>query len=377
MKILLLIHEFPPIGGGGGKIALDTARELVRRGHRVHAITPSFRGLPLRSNVDGIRITRLPSFRRQLYAADLLAMSSYLAVGFLTGLWSIWHEHPDLIHVHFAVPAGALAWSLSKVTGVPYVLTTHLGDVPGGVPEKTDRWFQWVYPFTPRIWRDAAQVTAVSESTRQLALKRYPRAIQVIPNGISLEDIPVQNVWSHCPPQIAFAGRLVPQKNPIEVVRILSRLKDLEWACTIMGDGPLEGAMRAEIRAHGLERRITMTGWLETGEVSSRLAQSDILFMPSLSEGLPMAALQAVGVGLALVVSRVGGLAEIVKDGTNGFLLEPGDSQGFEACLRRLLSTPEMLRAMRQASLIKSREFDIGRVADEYIRVFEQTISRK
>ena len=60
---------------------------------------------------------------------------------------------PDLIHVHFAVPAGALAWILRRLTGIPYVLTAHLGDVPGGVPEKTGRWFRWIYPFTPPIWK--------------------------------------------------------------------------------------------------------------------------------------------------------------------------------------------------------------------------------
>src|SRR5271157_2784765 len=122
MKILILIHEFPPIGGGGGKIALDLARVLARRGHDVSVITSYFKDLALEGNVDGVQVTRLPSFRRQMYAADLLAMSSYLVVGLWVGLWRIWHDHPDLIHVHFAVPAGALAWLLSKLTGVPYVL---------------------------------------------------------------------------------------------------------------------------------------------------------------------------------------------------------------------------------------------------------------
>ncbi|HUI88740.1 MAG TPA: glycosyltransferase family 4 protein [Anaerolineales bacterium] len=374
MKILILIHEFPPVGGGGGKIALDIARALARRGHAVHVITPYFKGLPLHSMLDDVRITRLPSFRRELYMADLLAMSSYLVIGFLAGLWRIWRDRPDLIHVHFAVPAGALAWLLSRLTGVPYVLTTHLGDVPGGVPEKTDRWFQWIYPLTPRIWHDAARVTAVSESTQQLALTNYLVDIQVIPNGINLRDIPRQNVWSHQPPRIAFAGRLVPQKNPIGIIRILSGLKDLEWTCILMGAGPLEYEVREEIAARGLGPRISMTGWLETPEVIKRLAESDILFMPSRSEGLPMVGLQSLAVGLALVVSRVGGLANLVEEGRNGFLCAPADYYGFAARLRRLLSEPEMLQTMRRASLKKSKQFDLDKVVDQYIQVFEQAI---
>ena len=374
MKILILIHEFPPVGAGGGKIALDIARALVRRGHEVHVITSYFKGLPLKSNADGIQITRLPSFRRQMYAADLLAMSSYLAVGLLVGLWRIWHDHPDLIHVHFAVPAGALAWLLSKLTGVPYVLTVHLGDVPGGVPEKTDRWFRWVYPFTPRIWQEAVHITAVSETTRQLALKHYPMGIQVIPNGINLKDVPLQANWNHHPPQIVFAGRLVPQKNPVGIIRILSQLKDLEWKCTIIGDGLLENAIRDEVKVWNLESRVTMLGWLDTYHVIMNLADSDILFMPSKSEGFPMVGLQSLAVGLAVVASRLGGFVDMVEDGKNGFLHDPNDTQGFEKSLRILLSNSEILRSMRQASLIKSKNFDIENVVDQYESLFLESV---
>jgi len=377
MKILVLIHEFPPIGGGGGKIALDIAHVLVQRGHHVRVITPYFKGLPIQGQVDGIQITRLPSFRRQMYAADLLAMSSYLFLGFWVGLWKILCERPDLIHVHFAVPAGALAWSLSKITGVPYILTTHLGDVPGGVPEKTDRWFRWIYPFTPRIWRDAARVTAVSESTRQLALKHYPMEIQVIPNGINLKDIPPQVVWNHDPPQIAFAGRLVPQKNPVGIVRILSRLKDIPWNCVLLGSGYLENEVGDEVKILDLESRITFLGWLDPNNVIKKLAQSDILFMPSTSEGLPIAGLQSLAVGLALVVSQVGGFVDMVEDGKNGFLHDPDDEKGFEKSLRILLSDPEMLRSMRQASLMKSKDFDIEKVVDQYEHVFLKAIGHQ
>jgi len=65
------------------------------------------------------------------------------------------------------------------------VLTVHLGDVPKGVPDKTDRWFRWVYPFTPPIWQGAARVTAVSEYTRRLALTYYPVSPQVIPMALT------------------------------------------------------------------------------------------------------------------------------------------------------------------------------------------------
>ena len=72
--------------------------------------------------------------------------------------------------------------------GFPIYLTAHLGDVPGGVPEKTDKWFRWVAPFIPPIWNRAKRVAAVSIFTKNLALQRYPVPIQVIPNGVSTNE---------------------------------------------------------------------------------------------------------------------------------------------------------------------------------------------
>ena len=184
MKILVLIHEFPPVGGGGGRAAQDICRGLAERDHDIVVLTAHLKGLPKEEMMDGIRVLRLPSLRREAFRAALKAMGAYVLSGLWAGFRFIKRWQPDLVHVHFAVPAGALAWMLSKLTGVPYVMTVHLGDVPGGTPEKTRGWFKWVMPFTYPIWRDAKRVIAVSEFTRQLALKHYKREIEVIPNGV-------------------------------------------------------------------------------------------------------------------------------------------------------------------------------------------------
>jgi glycosyltransferase involved in cell wall biosynthesis len=371
MRILTLIHEYPPIGGGGGKVAQDLARALVKRGHEVRVIAPSHRDLEQDDPADGVRVVRISSFRMRQFAADLLAMSGYLVVGLAVGLWNILTWRPHLMHVHFAVPAGGLTWILSKLTGVPYVLTAHLGDVPGGVPEKTDAWFRWVYPFTHRIWRDAAQVTAISEHTRRLALAHYPVDIQVIPNGIELgEDFSETLEAVNHPPQIVFAGRFVPQKNPIQLVNILARAADLPWRAVMIGDGALMDETRREIERLGLQERVTLTGWILPEQVHAHFAQSDILLMPSLSEGIPMVGLQALVSGQAIVASRVGGLLDLVEQGQNGFLHEPSDVDGFVASLRSLLMDDGALLRARNASLKIAHRFDLVHIVDRYENMF-------
>jgi glycosyltransferase involved in cell wall biosynthesis len=173
MRILTLIYEFPPIGGGGGRAAYDICKGLVVRGHEVTVLTAHMQSLPFEEYKDGIRLVRIPSFRRETFGASFITMLAYILAGLWAGLRLIRLDRPDIIHTHFAVPSGALAWLLSIFTGIPYILTAHLGDVPGGVPEKTGKWFRWIEPFTHPIWKRAKKVIAVSEYTRQLALRHY------------------------------------------------------------------------------------------------------------------------------------------------------------------------------------------------------------
>jgi glycosyltransferase involved in cell wall biosynthesis len=312
--------------------------------------------------------------RREAFRADLLAMGGYVLSGLWAGYRLIKNWHPDVIHVHFAVPGGALAWVLSRWTGVPYVMTVHLGDVPGGVPEKTGTWFKWILPFTYPIWRDAKHVVAVSEYTRQLAREHYHREIEVIPNGVDLARLQPAGVRVNEPPRIVFAGRFMAQKNPVQVVRTLAELKDLPWGCVMLGDGPLMPEVHQAIAEHGLQERFTLPSWVTPEEVLDWFDKSDILFMPSLSEGLPVVGVQALAKGLALVVSNIGGFVDLVEEGQNGFLVEGQRPSGYSMALRQLLSQQEDLERFRKASLKKVVQFDINRIVDRYENIFEEML---
>ena len=375
MKILVLNHEFSPVGGGGGRAALDICRGLVERGHNVMALTAHIKGLPRIENLDGIELIRLASMRREPFRADLLAMTSYVLAGLWAGYRLIRRNRPDVIHVHFAVPAGAVAWALFRLTGVPYVLTAHLGDVPGGVPEKTDRWFKCLLPFTYPIWRDAKKVVAVSEYTRQLALRHYPREIIIIPNGVEVEKLRPARIAVNNPPCIVFAGRFMPQKNPLRVVEVLTKLSHLPWHCVMLGDGPLLPEVQRAILERGLQARFSLPGWVTPEQVLAWFDKSDILFLPSLSEGLPVVGVQALAKGLAIVASRVGGLTELVEQGKNGSLHSPEDANGMKLGLRRLLEDPQYLLKARRHSLSRAQAFDLQGIVTSYERLLEEVCS--
>lgn len=374
MRILVLIHEFPPIGGGGGAAARDICIGLAKRGHDVKVLTAHFDDLPKRETISGVDVIRLASLRREAFRARIPEMAAYVLASLIAGTSLARSFHPDVIHAHFAVPAGADAWTLSHLTNIPYILTAHLGDVPGGVPEKTGKWFRFIQPFTKPIWRGAKRVVAVSQFTRGLALQNYNVPIDVIPNGVDVTSLRPQTLEVHKPPRLVFAGRFMEQKNPMQIVRVLARLRDLEWTCSLLGDGPLFEPVRREIETLGLADRFHLPGWVTPEQVITEFQRSDILFMPSRSEGLPVVGVQALACGLALVVGRVGGFVDLVNG--NGSLHDPDDTDGQVSALASLLSAPSALLSARQKSLELAQTFDIEHVVNAYESLFREVVKR-
>ena len=376
MRILTLIYEFPPVGGGGGRAAYDICKGLVARGHQVTVLTAHMQGLPFEEYKDGIRLVRISSFRRKTFGAGFITMLAYVLAGLWAGFRLIRLDRPDIIHTHFAVPSGALAWMLSVLTGIPYILTAHLGDVPGGVPEKTGKWFRWVGQFIYPIWKRAKKVIAVSAHTRQLALQHYPVSIEVIPNGADVKQLAPSAITVNTPPRLIFAGRFMPQKNPLAIIQTLSQLKDLTWKCSMLGDGPLLEDVKREIEKTGMSERFDLPGWVTPETVLDQFSKSDILFMPSLSEGLPVVGVQALATGLAIVASKIGGFLDLVESEKNGYLIDVQDIPAFSRVLREMISNPEVLLRFREASLEKAREFDIQKVVDQYQFILKSVLNQ-
>ncbi len=373
MRILVLNYEFPPVGGGGGRASADLCKVLARRGHEVQVLTARTPGLPAYEKVDGYRVRRVRSGRRSRFEASFLAMVGYILGGWMPGLRQVRVWRPDLMHVHFAVPTGALAYGLHRVTDVPYVLTAHLGDVPGAVPEKTNRWFRFIEPLTPPIWAAASAVAAVSEYTKGLAQGRYDVDIEVVPNGIEMGKIEAPE-GVHSPPRLVFAGRFQPQKNLHFLLEALAEVRDLTWECKLIGDGPERKSLERAARALDLADRITFTGWVAPERAEAELAGSDLLVMPSRTEGLPVVAVQALAHGVAILASQSGGLAEMVEDGRNGISCPVGDRSCFVEGLRRCLQDLDQLASMKRASRELAAPYDLERIADRYLRIFERVL---
>jgi glycosyltransferase involved in cell wall biosynthesis len=363
MRILVLNYEFPPIGGGGGRFSADLCRHLARFGHDLRVQTSRFQGLPAREVREGYEIYRTWSGRSQAHTCTVPEMGYYLAANLIPALKQVAAWRPQVINVHFAVPTGVLAWLIRRSTGIPYVLSAQLGDVPGGVPVQTDHLFRWVKPFTVPIWREAAAATVPSGEVAELVQRAYGLSAHVIPNGVELEALNPLPPEVHRPVRLVFVGRFSPQKNLLFLMEVLGKLRDLDWRLDLVGDGPLRGELEDLTRQQNLTARVHFPGWVTPEAATAIMRQSDLLVLPSLSEGLPLVGLQALGLGLALATSDHPSMTDLVQDGRNGFLCPATDVEAFAGRLRELLSNPPALLAMRRASRDLAPRFEAGRVA--------------
>jgi glycosyltransferase involved in cell wall biosynthesis len=134
----------------------------------------------------------------------------------------------------------------------------------------------------------------------------------------------------------------------------------------MLGDGPLQKEFTEKISNAGLDERIHLHGWVTPEQVIKIMDKSDILFMPSLSEGLPVVGVQALEAGLAIVASNVGGFVDLVDQGRNGTLHSPSDSAGMKQALTKLLSDKKALLSARLVSREIVEKFDIKPVTSKY-----------
>ncbi len=338
MRILSLTYEYPPIGGGGSVVAAAVNEELVRLGHEVTVLTSRMKGLPASETVEGVAVVRAACMRQHRHYTTAAELFTTLVPTYRRGAQLIRSFQPEVIHTHFIVPSGVLAWALSRRFDVPYVLTAHGSDVPGYNPDR----FEWLHALLGPAWRGildgAAFVTSPSRFLADLVRSHgYADPIDIVPNG----HHPQPHGGGPRRRQVLVVARMFPRKGVQHFIEAIAGLDD-DWEFIIAGDGPHREQLEAQARSAAA--RVRFTGFLDRAALRSLYESSQILVFPSIQENFPMVLLEAMDAGCAIVTTNAEGCAEVVGDA--GLVVPKGESHGIRAALERLMHDPGLVQRL-------------------------------
>ncbi len=254
------------------------------------------------------------------------------------------------VHAHFAGLAARTAFWLERFFGIGFSFTAHANDIFAPKPFEIS---------LGKLMGTARAIVTVSDFGVRFLRKKYPddaARIHRVYNGIDPADFRLADFAAPTAAIISI-GRLIEKKgfsDLIEACRLL-RERGVNFHCEIIGEGPLELALREQIRSAALTSSVTLSGPLPQEEVRMRLSRSAIFALPCVTEAgggmdnLPTVVMEAMAAALPVVSTAIGGVPEMVQDGITGILLPEHQPAAIAEALRRLLSDRELLNSLGKA----------------------------
>lgn len=295
----------------------------------------------------------------------------------LAGTLACLARRPDIVHAHAASKGSfvrkSVLLALSRASGAKTVFHLHGACFDAFIEGSGPRMQRWIR----HTLEQSSVVIALSSRWAEYLHGFAPRArVVVIPNSVPLPP-PAADVAE--PGRILFLGQVEPRKGIYELIEALALLKDRfpQARLAIGGQGELDKVKRRAGEL-GVLDRVEELGWVTARRKHEELARAAIFCLPSHAEGLPMALLEAMAAGKAVLSTGVGGIPDALRDGDNGLMVEPGKVDALAAGLARLLGDDEARRRLGgRARATIEQEFESGVVIGQISAVYQQLRSNK
>jgi glycosyltransferase involved in cell wall biosynthesis len=396
MKILMLIQFFSPTRGGGEVMFYQLANQLGKRGHKVFLIKHKILGSDksedypnLSSNIIIYEVNPTVIHKGGL-PAGIFQNIFYVLNSIKLGLKIILNERVDIIHCNSYSPAFA-GWFLSKLTGVPLLVTIH--DVASLYGYRF--WRKWMKQFgrlsrikgligyisellTIKISRNIHTVSETSKN--DILLFNSKCNVSIISNSLDFEyykirsqqDITYENI-------ILFIGRLVYYKHLEVVIKAFKLLEDkINAKLVILGDGPMRNKWEKLINLYELSDKIEFKGYVPHEEKLQFLSRVRALVLPSIFEGFGIVVLEAWALKKPVIVADVKPLNEIVEHGKNGFIVNPCNPKEWVEYIKLLLENKDLARRMGENGYRELiNKYTINKCVNKLEQLYRQIISGK
>lgn len=376
MNLLLINNEFPPIGGGGSTVTKYAIRYLVQAGHTVTLVTSRYKDLPHKEIIDRATVIRIPAVRK---FKDYSSMFELVTFGVSALLFCVGYARKnriDFTFAFFAVPAGWVAWILRLLYGIPYGVYFGGSDIPNANPSRFKDIYPIITPLLKMIWKRASFRSVCSQELQSLGHKADPTSeFLMIPNGVETQRfIPIERRESP-KVKVLFIGRLIPRKGFHRVVHALPRVRELShvpFEVEVVGTGAHRAELDSLAEQLHVSDLIRYVGMVPYDQLEKSYQYADIFVLTSLSEGMPSVILEAMGCGLPIIASDVGGNNEIVHEGENGYLITGDDSNGLAEKLVSLINNKELRTTMGQKSRAYALAYDWKNIMGRYNELIEK-----
>jgi len=344
--------------GGAERMLVDLASRGDPAGatHAVALFTPSdalrrlllYAGLRVHDR-GRVREGPLPFLWRSLGPSDLAWLARVLR-----------NEDAHVVHLH-TFASQVLGTRAARRAGARVVRTEHS---TRAYDDPT------CWPFSRWSLARADAAVAVSEHVRAVALARAPWAadrMTVVPNGVDTSRFAPGRGPKGDGFVFALVGRLEPRKGVDRAVEAMAGVPGA--TLDVLGDGEQRAALEAQARALGVADRVRFHGYVE--DVRPVLARANAALCASRSEGLGVALLEAMAMGIPVVGFAVGGVPEIVLDGETGLLCRANDVAALRETMRHAISMGTSLAAMGTAARMRVlARFSVGSVRAAYGAVY-------
>ena len=261
---------------------------------------------------------------------------------------------PDILHVHASFGASfyrklPFLWA-GKLLKIPVINHIHGSEI--------DRFYRNAAP-----WEKKLKKSAFQSCTAVIALTDFWK--KCFEDTWQLQNVSVVRNYGKLMPRsenrkentVLFLGFLSQLKGCMDIPRIASLVKrkvpEVKFVLAGSGNAADVQQIRELAVQYGVQDDLVFPGWITGEEKEGMLQEATLFFLPSYTEAMPMSVLEAMGCGLSVVSSHVGGIPQLVEHGKNGFLCQPGDAEAFAAAIVQLLENPELRENMGAAG----REF--------------------
>lgn len=373
MKLALITRRYPPDIGGAEKVLSYLAPALAAEGADVTVLTAHAPGLVKREEVatpaGRLTVIRLATSRARFVGTWL----------YMRNLKRWLAEHAiDVAYVSMLKHDAYVAVAQGRRLGFPVVLRPEGAGATGDLA-----WQAWgrFGKAIARRCRDADAIVSISQAITDELLQAgfAAKQIRALPNGVPIPSTPWQPRpdWQAAP-RAHFIGRLAPEKGLDTLIDAwpLVLATHPRAKLTLIGEGPERAALAGQVERLGLRGAVDLPG--ATDDAKGRLLASDLFLLPSREEGMSIALLEAMALGIPLVASAIPGNQQLVQDRVQGRLAPPNDPATLARAILEQWAEFDQAALMGQAARRRvAEEFSIAAVARKHINLFQSLLDAK